>query len=113
MQPDFFKEKSQLLKIMAHPTRLMILAELAKGVKCVTEIEKFLEIPQANISQHLTILRHNKLVDFYEDGTLRCYYLLRPDMVRELFAFLNRDHPVIKRGKEEVRQEGQKRRPAP
>jgi ArsR family transcriptional regulator len=103
------KERVQLLKTVAHPTSLLIPAELAQGVKGITEIETILEIPQANISQHHTILRHNKLADFYEAGHLRCYYLLMPDVVGDLFAFLGQDYPVIKCSKEELRQVGYKR----
>jgi len=46
----------------------MILEELVKGVKCVNDIEELLEVRQPNISQHLAMLRHGGLVDFYQKG---------------------------------------------
>lgn len=75
------REKADLLRLLGHPTRLLILEELARGVKCVTDIRDLLDIPQPNVSQHLAVLRQARLVDFYEDGQLRCYYLLRPALV--------------------------------
>lgn len=69
---DRFALDAELLKACSHPTRLMILNELMNGVKCVNDIEDLLEVRQTNISQHLAVLRHAKLVDYAQDGTLRC-----------------------------------------
>jgi ArsR family transcriptional regulator, arsenate/arsenite/antimonite-responsive transcriptional repressor len=97
-----FAMDAELLKAFSHPTRLMILNELLAGVKCVTDIEDLLACRQANISQHLSVLRHAKLVDFAQDGALRCYYLSRPKLVRDVLRLLNRDEPVIKRSREQI-----------
>ena len=97
-----FALDSELLKACAHPTRLMILNELLAGVKCVTDIEDLLSVRQANISQHLSVLRHAKLVDFAQDGALRCYYLSRPKLVRDLLRLLNRGDPVVRRSREQI-----------
>ncbi len=47
-----------ILKALAHPTRLKIVIKLQQGTKCVTDIHEILPASQANISQHLTILRN-------------------------------------------------------
>lgn len=85
-----FKEKASILKMLAHTTRLMILEELVKGVKCVNDIEKLLEVRQPNISQHLAMLRHSGLVDFYQKGKKRCYFLTGPKMIRTIIKGLNK-----------------------
>ncbi|GAB4252304.1 ArsR/SmtB family transcription factor [Deferrisoma sp.] len=103
------REKADLLRLLGHPTRLLILEELARGVKCVTDIRDLLDIPQPNVSQHLAVLRQARLVDFYEDGQLRCYYLLRPALVGALLEFLVGEYPVVKRDREDVRREGRLR----
>src|SRR5687768_3437532 len=87
----------ELLKAFAHPTRLMILEELVAGPKCVTDMEELLPARQANISQHLAVLRYARLVDYAQDGALRCYYLCRPRLVGDLFRLIGRDEPVVKR----------------
>jgi hypothetical protein len=41
---------AELIKAFAHPTRYLILKELMKGPKCVTDIEDLVPATQANIS---------------------------------------------------------------
>lgn len=96
---------AELIKAFAHPTRLLILRELMNGPKCVTDIEDLVPARQANISQHLAVLRFAKLVDYAQDGTLRCYYLARPGLVESLLDVLTRDHRVIKRTANDIKAE--------
>ena len=103
------RDKAEVLKLLGHSTRLLILEELGKGAKCVTDIKDLLEIEQSNLSQHLSVLRKLKIIDFYEDGALRCYYIVRPQMVDTLFAFLSGNYPVIRCSREVVRKEGGRR----
>ena len=98
-------EWSDLLKAFAHPTRLQILGELRKGTRCVTDMEEILPVTQVNISQHLTVLRNVKLVDFAQDGALRCYYLSRPRLVEGVLDLLVADLPVIRKTKEQINRE--------
>ena len=93
---------AELLKAFSHPTRLAILQELLAGPKCVTDMEELLPARQANISQHLGVLRHAKLVDYAQDGALRCYYLCRPRLVEDMLKLVGRDEPIIKRSPEEI-----------
>jgi len=93
---------AELLKAFSHPTRLAILLELIVGPKCVTDMEDLLPARQANISQHLAVLRHAKLVDFAQDGALRCYYLCRPRLVEDMLALVARNDAIVKRTSEEI-----------
>jgi ArsR family transcriptional regulator len=93
---------AELLKAFSHPTRLAILQELSTGPKCVTDIEDLLDARQANISQHLAVLRYSRLVDYAQDGVLRCYYLCRPKLVRDLLTLVQRDEPIVKRTPAEI-----------
>lgn len=97
------RSAAELLKAFSHPTRLAILEELAAGPKCVTDMEELLPARQANISQHLAVLRHAKLVDYAQDGSLRCYYLCRPQLVMDMLALVGRGDPVVTRTSEEIR----------
>ncbi|MBF0317990.1 MAG: winged helix-turn-helix transcriptional regulator [Nitrospirae bacterium] len=72
------EQKTVLLRVLSHPVRIKILIELTKGVKRVSEIEKFLDISQSNLSQHLSILRTHRVIDCYADGKYRCYFLAEP-----------------------------------
>jgi ArsR family transcriptional regulator len=100
-------QKVELLKVIAHPVRIRILAELVKGVKCVSDFEEFLSLRQPNVSQHLSLLRHFGIIDFYIDGRLRCYFLVNA-LIPDLLELLNKDYydtlprpaccPVTKKG---------------
>lgn len=93
---------AELLKAFSHPTRLAILQELVAGPKCVADIEDLVSARQANISQHLSVLRYAKLVDYAQDGVLRCYYLCRPHLVRDMLSLVQREEPLVKRTAEEI-----------
>ncbi len=100
-------QKIELLKVVAHPVRIRILEELSKGVKCVSDFGEFLEISQPNVSQHLSLLRHSGVVDYYMDGRLRCYFLVNP-IIPDLLKLLKKDYrdslprpaccPITKKG---------------
>ncbi len=84
--------RAEILRVVAHPVRLMILGELVKGIKCVSDFGDFLGIKQPNVSQHLGLLRRHGIIDYYLDGRLRCYFLRDP-LIPELLELLNRDYP--------------------
>jgi ArsR family transcriptional regulator len=89
---DNLPKRISILKLIAHPARIAILEELTKGVKCVSDLEDFLELSQSNISQHLTALKYTGLIDFFIDGRLRCYFLKNP-MIPDLLEILKKDYP--------------------
>jgi DNA-binding transcriptional ArsR family regulator len=105
MDPDRAYEWAELMKAFAHPTRLQILAELGQGTRCVTDMEDILPVTQVNISQHLTVLRNARLVDFVQDGAVRCYYISRPKLVEGVLSLLLAGHPVIRKTKEQIDRE--------
>jgi ArsR family transcriptional regulator len=103
------KDKVELLRVLVHPTRIALLRNLASGPKCVSDIQELLDIRQPNVSQHLAALRHDRIVDFHEDGKMRCYYIARPRLVRALLRFLHGDYPVVECSPAAVRRRARKR----
>lgn len=81
----------EILKLIAHPARIAILDELTKGVKCVSDLEEFLDLSQSNVSQHLSSLRLAGIIDYFIDGRLRCYFLKNP-MIPDLLEILNKNY---------------------
>ena len=55
-------EACNLLKAMANEWRLMILCHLAEGEKTVSELQSLLGLSQSALSQHLAVLRREKIV---------------------------------------------------
>lgn len=105
MDIDKSLEWAELLKALAHPTRLQIVAELLKGTKCVSDIQEILPASQANISQHLTVLRNAGIVNFAQDGSQRCYFVSRPKLVAAILSQLAEGEQVMRKTKEELEQE--------
>ena len=100
MDVDSISRWAEMLTAMAHPTRLIILAELLSGMRCVKEIREMLDVPQPNASRHLKELRNSGLVSFFQDGPRRCYYLPKPDLVKDMLALLKRNYPTITEAKQ-------------
>lgn len=69
---------AEILKALAHPTRLAIVMGLLKsnGECNVSIMVEKLGLPQPNISQHLTILRSAGIIEGYRKGSLVCYKVI-------------------------------------
>ena len=85
------EKRFELLKIVAHPARIKILEELLEGVKCVSDFEESLDISQPNVSQHLKLLRSHRVVDFFIDGRLKCYFLKEP-FIPDLLELMKKEY---------------------
>ncbi len=86
------QDKAQLLRVVAHPTRLKIIERLAAEGEplCVSDLEPDLGVPQPNVSQHLAVLRKAGVVDFYVDGRLRCYFV-KDERIARLLDLLDEE----------------------
>ena len=76
--------KAQILKALAHPTRLYIVEMLLEGEKCVNDIKDLFDVTQPNISQHLNILKFSGVVDYRQVKNLRCYFLKNPERIKKI-----------------------------
>jgi ArsR family transcriptional regulator len=83
---------ASVCKGLADPKRLLIINALRDGEMSVGEICEELELPQANVSQHLAIMRERGLVNARKDGQF-VYYSLTTlkiveavDLLREVMA---------------------------
>ena len=90
---DNLSGRLEELKVICHPLRISILNVLAGGVKCVTDLQEFLDVKQPVVSLHLAALRRSGIIDFFVDGKLRCYFLKNP-IIPDILEMLNRDYPV-------------------
>ena len=99
------RDLASLLSVVAHPVRLMILQNLLTGVRCVKDLNDLIPISQPNLSQHMSALREAGLVDCQSDGSLRCYYVLRPSLVEKLLELQPERHPAQPRNRESILRE--------
>jgi ArsR family transcriptional regulator len=97
-----WREPAELLRLVAHPVRLMVLSLLCEKPQCVKDLNILIPLVQPHLSQHMAALRQAQVVDFYTSGTMRCYYIIRPSLVQNLIALLKGNHPAQKRDRQWV-----------
>ena len=68
MKDEQVEAMSKLLKSMSHPIRLKILCLLQDKELSVGEIRDRVETTNANVSQHLNILRNQGIIDYRKDA---------------------------------------------
>ena len=71
-----FEKMSVILKVLAHPARLQIVAGLLKNECNVSQIQQSLGLPQSTISQHLKILKSGGIIEGRREGTKVCYRVI-------------------------------------
>ena len=73
-----FDARAKILKALAHPTRLFIVDELAKGPRCVQELTEMIGADISTVSKHLSVLRNVNVVSDEKRGTQVFYTLKMP-----------------------------------
>ncbi|MBI2048487.1 MAG: winged helix-turn-helix transcriptional regulator [Parcubacteria group bacterium] len=78
---DTYRRNAEVYKILANPKRLEIL-NLLKIRECsVEELQRVVGIPKANLSQHLSLLRHARLVTVRRNKLHAYYKIIDPRIV--------------------------------
>ncbi len=93
MEEEGYRLQARMVKALAHPTRLQMLALLREGERCACEFGPLLGLGQANVSQHLAVLRRAHLVNTRRDGVRVMYSLSdeRTSEVLDTVAHIARD----------------------
>ena len=73
---------AKLCSALAHPRRLQILNLLRDGEKSVKELLSETGTNKANLSQHLTVLRKQRIVSARREGVNIFYRLTNSKMIR-------------------------------
>lgn len=82
-----YKKRSELIKALAHPTRLFIIDFLTDGEKCVCEIVEQVDVDISTISKHLLVMKNAGLVEDEKRG-LKVFYKLTCPCISNLFTCL-------------------------
>ena len=89
MNNEYIQERlaraARCLKVVAHPTRLMIIHLLGAGELSVQELEKAVGISQSSVSQHLGLLRDKEILESRRVGQ-QVFYRLRDPRLLQLTA---------------------------
>lgn len=79
--------KAQIFQALAHPTRIAIVEVLRDGEVNAGALLGHLQIEQANLSQHLAVLRARQIVASRKAGN-QVYYTLRSPVLVQVLDLL-------------------------
>lgn len=82
---------AKILKILAHPKRLMILCHLAQAEKSVGQVEDLTKISQSQVSQFLKKMQTEDLIKPRKEGNF-VYYSIKDPKIQSL---LNAMHSIF------------------
>ncbi|MBI3606591.1 MAG: winged helix-turn-helix transcriptional regulator [Nitrospirae bacterium] len=79
---SLFELHAEVCKIFSHPKRLQIIEALRDTELTVSEVIAKLNIPKANVSQHLAVLRQKKVVATRREGLNIYYRIANPKIIQ-------------------------------
>ncbi|MCU5685373.1 metalloregulator ArsR/SmtB family transcription factor [Bacillus wiedmannii] len=83
MNINDYERPADILRMLGHPMRLMIVRELIlKGPLNVSQLQKLLRVPQSTMSQQLIKLKQFKMVSYERKGN-EIYYIVSDEKVIE------------------------------
>jgi DNA-binding transcriptional ArsR family regulator len=88
------KEMAEFLGVLAHPHRIRIVQELREGEMDVNGLQAVLEVSHSRVSQHLSVMRTNRIVAERRDGRHVFYRLVQgelPGWLTQGLDFLGQD----------------------
>jgi len=71
-----YQAKANVLKALAHPTRLWMVESLSRGERCVCEFNESISDHFSTISKHLAVLKQAGIVEDSKRGK-QVYYRLK------------------------------------
>lgn len=85
-------ELAKLFGVLSNPLRVQIIEELGDRELMVNDLQAALGVPHASVSQHLGVLRANKVVIERRQGRNVFYHLRQPELatvVRQCILFVS------------------------
>jgi len=79
-----YEARAQIIKALAHPTRLFMVDELSKGERCVCELTEMVGADVSTVSKHLSVLKTAGIVTDEKRGN-QVFYSLRVPCVLRFF----------------------------
>ncbi len=88
--PDSLRRfKADIFQALAHPTRIAIIELLKNGELSAGELMEKLGMEQANVSQHLSVLRAKMIVVNRKSGN-QVFYSVRDPIITQVLALMRR-----------------------
>ena len=79
-------EVSRMMKSLSHPVRLKILCQITNADKTVCQLAEFCEISQSAMSQFLSRMREEGIIDSKKQGTTVYYKICNAKIQKLMLA---------------------------
>jgi len=89
-QSEVYARHAEMCKVFSHPLRLQILNTLRDKEMSVSDMADQLGVAIGNLSQHLNMMKHRRVLGTRKDGNVVYYRLGNPkiltafDLIREI-----------------------------
>ena len=77
-------DRAEVIKALAHPTRLLFVEQLAAGERCVCELTDMADADVSTVSRHLGVLKNAGILSSERRGQ-KVFYRLRTPCVLGFF----------------------------
>lgn len=78
------KAQAEIIKSLAHPTRLFLLDELSRGERAVQELTEMVGVEMPTISRHLSLLKNTGILEAEKRGA-QVFYRVKTPCVLKVF----------------------------
>jgi ArsR family transcriptional regulator len=89
MQDALRRFKAETFQALAHPTRIAVVEALREGELTAGRLQELLQVEQANLSQHLSVLRGRHVVVSRKAGN-QVFYSVRDPVLIDVLELLKR-----------------------
>ena len=79
---EAYKRRAQVIKAMAHSSRLLMIDALAEGERCVCDLQRLVGGDLSTVSKHLSLMKSAGIVTDRKEGVQVFYRLRVPCMLR-------------------------------
>lgn len=104
MSKQIYEMHASICSVLGNPKRLEIIDILRGEEKSVNELSSLMEIPQANLSQHLSVMKQKGILEARRDGVNIYYSIANPKVIKAfeimrevLLEQLSKNEKVIKK----------------
>lgn len=85
---DKIEEVAEILKLIAHPKRLLILCKLSEWEKTVWELEKLCSLSQSQLSQFLAKMKDEWILE-WNKSWLFVSYNIKDEKIKQVLSSLS------------------------
>jgi DNA-binding transcriptional ArsR family regulator len=82
---DRLDKAARCLRVLAHPTRLLLIHLLGEGERSVQELEKLAQASQSSVSQHLNLLKDKEILESRR-AAQQVFYRIKDPRVLQLLS---------------------------